>query len=50
LADPDLILGSTMWTLAANRSGNAVWSANAITGTSPAQDLDAPEAIETSRP
>ena len=38
LADPDLILGSAMWTFSANNSGRPVCSASAITGTSPAHD------------
>ena len=38
LADPDLIRGSVMRTLAANSCANPVWAANVITGTSPAHD------------
>ncbi len=38
LADPDLIRGSAIRTLAATRSDNPVWVASVITGTRPADD------------
>src|SRR5258705_10043110 len=38
LADPDLILGSAIWTFSANSPGTPVCVASVITGTSPAHD------------
>ncbi len=38
LADPDLILGTGISILSANKCGRPVWVASVITGTNPAHD------------